>query len=81
MLPTLVFTLVIAEILRSEFAIAPMIYGGLIVYTMLNTVLPGVLLDAPVPEFDSPELPSTEDTAEMAVSSETPVVPEPAAGG
>ena len=42
----IVFTLVIAEILRSEFNIDPMIFGGLIVYTMLNTVLPGLLLDA-----------------------------------
>ena len=80
MLPTLVFTLVIAEILRNEFNIEPMIFGGLIVYTMLNTILPGALLDAPVPEFDTPELPSTEDTAEMAISSETPVTPASAGG-
>jgi Kef-type K+ transport system membrane component KefB len=80
MLPTLVFTLVIAEILRSEFNLEPMIFGGLIVYTMLNTVLPGVLLHAPVPEFDTPELPPTEDTGVTAISTETPVAPEPAGG-
>jgi Kef-type K+ transport system membrane component KefB len=44
MLPTLVFTLVIAEILRARFAVPNAIFGGLILYTLVNTVLPGVLL-------------------------------------
>ena len=80
MLPTLVFTLVIAEILRSEFNLEPMIFGGLIVYTMLNTVLPGVLLHAPVPEFDTPELPPADDAGGTAISAEIPVTPGPAGG-
>jgi len=51
MVPTLVFGLVIAEILRDEFGLAPYLFGGLIVYTLGNTLLPGLLLkgEAPVP--------------------------------
>ena len=45
MLPTTVFTLVIAEILRTpQFEISPVIFGGLIVYTLINTVIPGFIL-------------------------------------
>lgn len=59
--PTLVFTLVIAEILRDRFGVAQAIFGGLIIYTLANTVLPGFILrvvppsksevDVPVPEM------------------------------
>lgn len=51
MLPTLVFTLVIAGILRDRFDVAPEIFGGLIVYTLANTLVPGFALREPVPEF------------------------------
>ncbi|HXD22023.1 MAG TPA: cation:proton antiporter [Gemmatimonadaceae bacterium] len=57
MVPTLVFTLVIAGILRDRFALAPEIFGALIVYTILNTVLPGLILRTPAPVFDAPDLP------------------------
>ncbi|MEZ5499528.1 MAG: cation:proton antiporter [Steroidobacteraceae bacterium] len=53
MMPTLVFTLVIATILREEFQIAPPIFGGLILYAVVNTLLPGLMLQAPVAEFDT----------------------------
>ena len=59
--PTLVFTLVIAEILRDRFAISPVLFGGLVIYTLTNTLLPGFILrfappgprevDVPVPEM------------------------------
>ena len=42
MMPTLVFTLVIASILRDRFGLAPEIFGGLIVYTLINTMLPSI---------------------------------------
>jgi Kef-type K+ transport system membrane component KefB len=48
MLPTLVFTLVIAEILRDRYAVSPAIFGGLILYTLVNTILPGMLLHGPL---------------------------------
>jgi len=57
MLPTLVFTLVIAGILREQFAVDASIIGALVIYTVLNTALPGLVLGAPVPDYDSPELP------------------------
>lgn len=59
MLPTLVFTLVIAGILRDGFNLSPTLFGALIVYTLLNTVLPGLILGTPAPTYDAPELPPT----------------------
>ncbi len=56
MLPTLVFTLVLAGILRDRFAVAPSLFGALIVYTILNTAVPGLILRTPPPVFDAPEL-------------------------
>jgi Kef-type K+ transport system membrane component KefB len=51
MLPTLVFTLVIAGILRDRFDVDPMIFGGLIVYTLANTLVPGFALRTSLPDF------------------------------
>ncbi|MCJ0825782.1 cation:proton antiporter [Luteimonas sp. 50] len=42
--PTLVFTLVLAEILHARFAIPGALFGGLILYTTLNTLLPSLVL-------------------------------------
>jgi Kef-type K+ transport system membrane component KefB len=44
LIPTLVFTLVIAEILRERFGVSQAVFGGLIVYTLANTMLPGLFL-------------------------------------
>lgn len=52
MLPTLVFTLVIAEILRDTFAVPRPIFGGLIIYTLANTLVPGFALHLPAAELD-----------------------------
>jgi Kef-type K+ transport system membrane component KefB len=60
LLPTLVFTLVLAGILRDQFAVPAEIFGALIVYTILNTVLPGLVIGAPAPVFDAPGLPEPE---------------------
>ncbi|MHB1312031.1 MAG: cation:proton antiporter [Gemmatimonadaceae bacterium] len=57
MLPTLVFTLVIAGILRERFALPSSLFGALIVYAVLNTTLPGLILRTPPPVYDAPELP------------------------
>lgn len=46
MLPTTVFTLVLADILRTQFGIHPAIFGGLIVYTGINTVIPAFVMRA-----------------------------------
>jgi len=60
LVPTLVFTLVIAAILRDRYAVPPMVFGGLIVYTLLDTVLPGLVLRVPPPEFEEPHAPEVE---------------------
>jgi Kef-type K+ transport system membrane component KefB len=44
--PTLIFTLVIAEILRDNFAISPPLYGGLLVYAAVASILPALTLPA-----------------------------------
>lgn len=56
MLPTLIFTLVIAAILRDRFAVSNAIFGALIVYAVLNTTVPGLIRRTPPPEYDSPEM-------------------------
>jgi Kef-type K+ transport system membrane component KefB len=60
MLPTLVFTLVIAAILRDRFAVAPEVFGGLMIYALLNTLIPGFALRIPPPDFTAPHLPELE---------------------
>jgi Kef-type K+ transport system membrane component KefB len=51
MLPTLVFTLVIAQILRDQFQVPRSVFGGLIIYTLVNTLIPGFALRLPPPEL------------------------------
>ncbi len=62
MMPTLVFTLVIAGILRDNFKVSDSIFGGLIIYTLANTLIPGFVLRIPPPNFDSPHISSTPPT-------------------
>ncbi len=66
LLPSLVFTLVLAEILRERFAVPRAVFGGLIVYAVVNTIIPGLLLKLPPPAFEEPhaqELPAAEAAA------------------
>jgi len=64
LLPTLVFTLVIAEIIRERFPAAPAwLFGALVLYTIGNTLIPGFVLHAPVAEPDLIVLSSAEDEA------------------
>lgn len=51
MLPTLVFTLVIAEILAEQHAAPRAVFGGLIIYALGTTLIPGFALRAPPIEF------------------------------
>jgi Kef-type K+ transport system membrane component KefB len=44
--PTLIFTLVIAEILRENFSVRPPLYGGLLVYAAIASILPSLVLPA-----------------------------------
>ncbi len=54
--PTLVFTLVLVGILRDSFELHGPIPGALVVYAVLNTLVPGLVFGAPT-DFDTPELP------------------------
>lgn len=44
LLPTLVFTLVLEQILRREFGLHESLLGGLLIYTFVNTLLPSLLM-------------------------------------
>jgi Kef-type K+ transport system membrane component KefB len=52
--PTLVFTLVLAEMLRTQFAAPDYIVGGLVLYAIVNTTVPAFLLRSKPPEFERP---------------------------
>lgn len=59
MLPTLVFTLVLAGILRERFAtdVPQAVIGGLIIYAVVNTLLPGLALRSlPTVDYERPTL-------------------------
>lgn len=51
MLPTLVFTLVIAGILADRFGAPHPLLGGLVIYALGTTLIPGFVLRLPPPEF------------------------------
>ncbi len=57
--PTLIFTLVIAGILRDTFHIDDTLYGGLLVYAAITTIIPSFVLPrlASLPTEPSPETP------------------------
>lgn len=44
LMPTLIFTLVIATILRERFQIADALYGALLFYAGISTILPSLVL-------------------------------------
>ena len=51
LMPTLIFTLVLAAILRDRFGISDTIYGALLVYAATSTALPSFILAKPI-DFD-----------------------------
>lgn len=64
LIPTLVFSLVLADILRERYGLADHIFGAIIVFALLNTAVPGLFLRSVPPEFASPEAPrSAPETA------------------
>jgi len=69
--PTLIFTLVLAGILRERFAIPEAMYGALLVYAALTTLLPSLALSRP---FD---LDATDVDAPIAppLTAEPPMMP------
>lgn len=57
LVPTLVFTLVLAEILRERYALPDYLFGALTVFALVNTAIPGFILRAAPPDFVAPEAP------------------------
>jgi hypothetical protein len=57
--------MVLAGILRERFAASPALVGAIIIYALVNTLLPGLFLRTPVPDYDSPVVPR--QTVEMSV--------------
>jgi Kef-type K+ transport system membrane component KefB len=55
MVPTLVFTLVIASILTDRFGLSAEIGGALVLYTILNTTLPAFVLHSKPADFGDVE--------------------------
>jgi Kef-type K+ transport system membrane component KefB len=54
LVPTLVFTLVLADMMRRRFGAPDYVTGGLILYAVINTTLPAFLLRVKPPEFEQP---------------------------
>lgn len=55
LVPTLVFTIVLANILEERFSLPRDLFGGLMVFTLVNTLLPGLVLRGALPEYDAPK--------------------------
>ncbi|MEO8139496.1 MAG: cation:proton antiporter, partial [Gemmatimonadota bacterium] len=78
LLPTLVFTLVMADILRTRPAVPPWLIGALVLYTTFITLLPGLVLRVPAIDYESPRLdplaamPSDASAADPPTASGTP---------
>lgn len=52
MLPTLVFTLVMVEILRERAAVPTYLLGGMVIFTIVNTLLPSLWSRNAAPDFE-----------------------------
>lgn len=62
LVPTLVFTLVLSNILQTTYAAPEWLVGALVIYTAVNTLLPAFVLHGQAPEFTEPV---AEPTAEF----------------
>lgn len=75
LLPTLVFSLVLAEILGDRFAVPEHLVGGIVLYALGNTLIPSFVLRS-APGFDAPSLDVVEPAGEPAVSTGGSSAPE-----
>ncbi|CTP82244.1 sodium:proton antiporter [Xanthomonas translucens pv. arrhenatheri] len=89
--PTLIFTLVLAGILRERFAIADTLFGALLLYAALSTLLPSLLFRmpfdvdpveaAPLPAAPAQgllEAPAAQDPARPPLDPPRPALPQAA---
>lgn len=83
LIPTLVFTLVLAEILREQYFVDAAIFGGLVVYAALTTLFPAMVLRAPREsvEYEQALLPYSSPSSPVAsadsisITGESPAAP------
>jgi Kef-type K+ transport system membrane component KefB len=69
--PTLIFTLVLATILRERFDVPAVWYGALLVYAGISTLLPSLVLSKPFDvDFVGPPWPGPEKAAAQAAAAE-----------
>jgi Kef-type K+ transport system membrane component KefB len=59
LVPTLVFTLVLAGILRDQYVVPSYLFGGLVVFALVNTLIPGIVLRTGTVELVQHEAPRT----------------------
>jgi Kef-type K+ transport system membrane component KefB len=53
MVPTLIFSLVLAQLLREQFAVSSTIYGGLIIYALVNSLIVSFSFRTVQPDFST----------------------------
>jgi Kef-type K+ transport system membrane component KefB len=73
LIPTLVFTIVLAELLRDRFGAPEYVVGALLVYTIVNTTLPSFIMGAPPPAFESVQAPPAHGLTEAGPVGENPM--------
>ena len=64
LLPTLVFTLVLAGILNERPEVPRSLVNGMVIFTVLITLIPGMILRLPVEEYEIPQLDPVRDAWE-----------------
>ncbi len=77
--PTLVFTLVLATILREHFHVSDAIYGALLIYAGMSTALPSLVLAKPV-DFTVLVGPLPQESPVQAPAPRPAAAPSPADG-
>ena len=69
--PTLIFTLVLAAIMRERFAISPVLFGALLLYAALTTLLPSLVFRTPFDVDPVEQEPAGEGEAAPVAATET----------
>jgi len=80
LLPTLVFTLVVADILRARAGTAPELLGALVIYATLITLIPGLFLHTPVLDYAAPHLDSLAAAPPEIPAIDAPPAPDASRG-
>jgi len=77
LLPTLIFALVIAEVLRADFGLPDELYGALVVYAIVSTVVPSLVLRTAAARFDPANVAQVDSEAAGPQGKSAPAAAEP----